>query len=85
MAAFGVAVSGLSLGSLGSAAAIESIEKKNPVETPVDPSRRSGSEAEELDDFMFDIEKDGNGWTGPGESAKEASVAEFPLSQSVRG
>ena len=71
-AAFGVAVSGLNLGSVTSSAAAESAEKKN-------------SEEEELNDFMFDIEKDGKGWTGPGGSAKEASVAEFPVSQSIAG
>ena len=98
LAAFGVAVSGLNLGSVTSSAAAVSTEKKNSVEAPMDPSRRlvrqssgtrdeGGSEAkeEELDDFMFDIEKDGKGWTDPGGSAKEASVAEFPLSQSIAG
>ena len=34
---------------------------------------------------MFDIEKDGKGWTRPGGSAKEAAIAEFPLSQSIAG
>ena len=39
-AAFGVAVSGLNLGSVTSSAAGESTEKENSVEAPVDPSRR---------------------------------------------
>ena len=85
IAAFGVAVSGMNLGSVVTSAATESTEKKNPAEAPVDVSRRNGAEAEELDDFMFDIEKDGKGWTGPGGSAKEAAIAEFPISQSIAG
>ena len=85
IAAFGVAVSGMNLGSVVTSAAAESTEKKNPAEAPVDVSRRNGAEAEELDDFMFDIEKDGKGWTGPGGSAKEAAIAEFPISQSIAG
>jgi oxalate decarboxylase len=75
LAAFGISVSTLNLGSAVSSDAAESTEKKNPVGAPI----------EELDDFMFDIEKDGKGWTGPAGSAKEAAVAEFPLSQSVAG
>jgi oxalate decarboxylase len=85
LAAFGVAVSGLTLGSVTSSAAAESTEKENSAGDPVDLSGRSETKEEELDDFMFDIEKDGKGWTGPGGSAKEASVAEFPLSRSIAG
>jgi oxalate decarboxylase len=39
--------------------------------------------SEELQDFIYDLEKGTKGWTGPGGSAKEATVAEFPLSQSI--
>jgi hypothetical protein len=85
LAALGVAVSSLNLGSAVSSAAAQTNEKKSSVEVATDPSRRSAAEAEELDDFMFDLEKDGKGWTGPGGSAKEAAVAEFPLSQSIAG
>jgi oxalate decarboxylase len=98
LAALGVAVTGLNLGSAVSSVAAEPTDKKTPDEAPIDPSRRpvrhsfgtrdegrSEAEAEELDDFMFDIENDGKGWTGPGGSAKEAAVAEFPLSQSIAG
>jgi oxalate decarboxylase len=85
LAALGVAVSSLNLGSAVSSAAAETNEKKSSVEVATDPSRRSAAEAEELDDFMFDLENDGKGWTGPGGSAKEAAVAEFPLSQSIAG
>jgi len=75
LAAIGAAVSGLNLGSITTSAAAESNDKKNPV----------GAPTEELEDFMFDIEKDGKGWNGPSGSAKEAAVAEFPLSQSIAG
>ena len=98
LAALGVAVGSLNLGSAVSSVAAETNEKKSSVEGPTDPSRRlvrhssgtgdgggSAAEAEELDDFMFDLENDGKGWTGPGGSAKEAAVAEFPLSQSIAG
>jgi oxalate decarboxylase len=37
-----------------------------------------------LPDFKFDIENQ-TGWTGEGGSAKEATVAEFPISQSIAG
>jgi Cupin len=40
---------------------------------------------EEMEDFTYDLEKGTKGWTGPGGSAKEATVAEFPLSQSIAG
>jgi hypothetical protein len=60
LAAFGVAVSGLNLGSVTSSPAAESTEKENFAEAPGDLSRRSEAKEEELDDFMFDIEKDGN-------------------------
>jgi nitrous oxide reductase len=61
LAALGVAVSSLNLGSAVSSVAAETNEKKSSVEGPTDPSRRSEAEAEELDNFMFDLEKDGKG------------------------
>ena len=39
---------------------------------------------EELANFKFDIENQ-RGWVGEGGSAKEATVAEFPISQSIAG
>jgi oxalate decarboxylase len=38
----------------------------------------------ELPDFKYDIESQTH-WVGPGGSAKEATVAEFPISQSIAG
>jgi oxalate decarboxylase len=40
--------------------------------------------AQPLPNFKFDIENQ-TGWTGEGGSAKEATVAEFPISQSIAG
>ena len=72
LAALGIAaVGGLHLGGLLSSASAAS-PKTETTET-------------ELEDFIFDIERDGKGWTGPGGSAKEAAIAEFPLSQSIAG
>src|SRR6202167_6080201 len=38
----------------------------------------------ELANFKYDIESQTH-WVGPGGSAKEATVAEFPISQSIAG
>ena len=40
---------------------------------------------EELEDFVYDIEHGSKGWEGSGGTAKEATVEEFPLSQSIAG
>lgn len=39
--------------------------------------------ADELEDFVYDIENGSKGWTGKGGDAKEATVEEFPVSQSI--
>jgi oxalate decarboxylase len=41
-------------------------------------------QSESLENFKFDIENQ-KGWVGPAGSAKEATVAEFPVSQSIAG
>jgi len=43
-----------------------------------------GSHTEPLENFKFDIENQ-KGWVGDAGSAKEATVAEFPVSQSIAG
>lgn len=43
-----------------------------------------GGAIEPLANFKFDIERQ-TGWTGPGGSAKEATVDEFPVSKSIAG
>lgn len=40
---------------------------------------------EPLEDFIYDIENGSEGWIGAGGTAKEATVEEFPLSQSIAG
>lgn len=40
---------------------------------------------EELEDFVFDIEHGSKGYVGEGGTAKEATVEEFPVSQSIAG
>ena len=78
LAAFGAAaVSGLNLGGLVPSASAASAN------TETAETNKSGTE--ELDDFVFDLERDGKGWTGPGGSAKEVAIAEFPLSKSIAG
>src|SRR5579862_3010869 len=50
-----------------------------PIEAPADEGKLP-----ELPNFKYDIESQTH-WTGPGGSAKEATVAEFPISQSIAG
>ncbi|MCW3464845.1 cupin domain-containing protein [Chitinophaga nivalis] len=40
---------------------------------------------EPLEDFIYDIEHGSQGWEGAGGTAKEATVEEFPVSQSIAG
>jgi oxalate decarboxylase len=63
----------VAFGSLGLAAAAA---------TPA--SAAEASKIEPLPPFKFDIE-DQKGWQGEGGSAKEATVEEFPISQSIAG
>ncbi len=42
------------------------------------------TKAEELEDFKYDIESE-KGWVGPGGSAKEATVKQLPVSQTIAG
>ena len=48
------------------------------------PEPAPDEKIEPLPPFQFDIENQ-RGWVGPGGSAKEATVAEFPISQSIAG
>jgi len=41
--------------------------------------------ADELEDFVYDIENGSAGFKGAGGSAKEATVEEFPISKSIAG
>ncbi|HTS29149.1 MAG TPA: cupin domain-containing protein [Bryobacteraceae bacterium] len=70
---------GLSRRSIFGAAALASLAASQmeaaPAETKFEP----------LPSFKFDIEGSTGGWHGPAGSAKEATVAEFPISQSIAG
>jgi oxalate decarboxylase len=78
LAAFGAAaIGGINLGGLVPSASAASAK------TETAETNKPGTE--ELEEFIFDLERDGKGWTGPGGSAKEAAVDEFPLSKSIAG
>jgi oxalate decarboxylase len=61
-------------GAVALASAAASQANAAPAETKFEP----------LPSFKYDIEN-GTGWQGPAGSAKEATVAEFPISQSIAG
>jgi len=68
------AISSASLGIAATAAIAREVKAAPPEETHSTP----------LEDFKFDIENQ-KGWVGEAGSAKEATVAEFPVSQSIAG
>ena len=61
-------------GAVALASAAASPSSAAPAETKFEP----------LPSFKYDIEN-GTGWQGPAGSAKEATAAEFPISQSIAG
>src|ERR1700679_507782 len=68
------AISRLSLGVAATAAIASQVKAAPAAET----------KSEELENFKYDIES-GKGWTGPGGSAKEATVLQLPVSQTIAG
>jgi oxalate decarboxylase len=76
-------LSGASLAALGLATAGGlAVESPPPVQSvAASPSGRHDA----LEDFVFDIEHAAGGWQGQGGTASEATVEEFPLSQSIAG
>jgi len=52
--------------------------------TPAPAAPRTGAKHAPLQNFKYDIESS-RGWFGPGGSAKEANVEEFPISESMAG
>jgi oxalate decarboxylase len=69
------AISNVSLGLAATALVAEQVQAAPAEET----------HNESLENFKFDIENQKGGWVGPAGSAKEATVAEFPVSQSIAG
>src|SRR5579863_7287525 len=64
------------------AAGIAAVSLAKPV--PAQAAPRSGAKHAPLENFKYDIESS-KGWLGPGGSAKEANVEEFPISESMAG
>jgi len=77
-----------SLSTAGLVAAASTVGALTPgiAEASSKASDKSGSDApEELEDFVYDIEHGSKGYESPGGTAKEATVEEFPVSQSIAG
>ncbi|MDC8104619.1 cupin domain-containing protein [Chryseobacterium sp. B21-037] len=79
-------LSAVSLSSFGLVTASTGLDLLIPkkAETSV-KNGSNGPKVEELEDFVYDIENGSKGWVGPGGTAKEATVEEFPVSQSIAG
>ena len=80
-------LSATSLSTMGIVVAATGINALSPETAEASPSDKSKSEPAqtELEDFVYDIVHSKNGWTGEGGSAQEATVEEFPVSQSIAG
>jgi len=76
-------LSGASLAALGLAAAGGLAKEPTPPAPATGPSPSGRPDG--LEDFIYDIENGSEGWQGPGGTAKEATVEEFPVSQSIAG
>lgn len=77
-----------SLSTLGIIAAASSINAMSPEAAeaaPPAPAKLNSGAPAELEDFVYDISNATEGWSGAGGSAKEATVEEFPISQSIAG
>ena len=79
-----------SMSSLGAAALASGILSplKSNAQTKAttgQPANSKSGKTEELEDFVYDIENGSVGYVGEGGTAKEATVEEFPLSQSIAG
>src|SRR6185312_5157672 len=73
----------LSLSTLGLTAIGSALGALTPGKTTAAP--HAAAPVAELEDFVYDIENGSKGWVGEGGSAKEATVEEFPVSQSIAG
>src|ERR1700748_1319428 len=78
----------LSLSTLGLTAigsTLGALAPKRATASPHATPARPDAPSAELEDFVYDIENGSKGWLGEGGSAKEATVDEFPVSQSIAG
>ncbi len=74
------------LGLVASASAIGSLVPEKADAAPASLSKNNVNKAqEELEDFVYDIENGTKGYASSGGTAKEATVEEFPVSQSIAG
>jgi len=73
-------------GLIIAATGINAISPETALAGPLLPSNKINPDPKktELEDFVYDISK-GESWSGAGGSAKEATVEEFPVSQSIAG
>ncbi|MDF2433847.1 MAG: oxalate decarboxylase [Mucilaginibacter sp.] len=80
-------LSATSLSTMGVIIAATGINAISPDTAVASPSGKISSDAPqtELEDFVFDLANSKAGWLGAGGSAKEATVEEFPVSQSIAG
>ena len=78
-----------SVSSLGLVAAASTIGSLIPEKAKADTKQTTKSASNkvqaELEDFVYDIENGSTGYESPGGTAKEATVEEFPISQSIAG
>ncbi len=75
-----------SLGLVAAASTIGSlIPEKAKAGTKQTTKSASNKVQAELEDFVYDIENGSTGYESPGGTAKEATVEEFPISQSIAG
>lgn len=76
-------IRGVSLGALGLATAggLAKVSTANVWAADTPPPKTTDG----LEDFVFDIENASGAWRGKGGSATEATVEEFPISQSIAG
>jgi len=83
-------LSAASLSTLGLVAATSAIGSLIPEEAKASLKNLKFTPApakkqEELEDFVYDIENGSTGYNSSGGTAKEATVEEFPVSQSIAG
>jgi oxalate decarboxylase len=72
------------VGAIIAATGINAITPETAAASPAGHLKPAPAQ-EELEDFVFDITNSKAGWKGEGGSALEATVAEFPVSQSIAG
>jgi oxalate decarboxylase len=77
----------LSAASLAALGLVTSGGRANEPTPPVPVAGSTNTPAPQgaLEDFIYDIEHASGGWQGKGGTAMEATVEEFPLSQSIAG